>query len=113
MDRFDCLHAFVRVAETGSFAETARQLSLSTSTVSKRITYLEEQLGVQLLRRTTRSVNVTELGSLFYERAVELVILMQEAESMVQQGRIEVAGPLRITDIRQGFAMLFLNSRFY
>ncbi len=97
MDRFDCLQAFVRVAETASFAETARQLGLSTSAVSKRISHLEETLGAQLLHRTTRSVSVTESGNLFYERAVELVTLMQEAEGMVKQGRIEVAGLLRIS----------------
>ncbi len=97
MDRFDCLQAFVRVVETGSFAETARQLGLRTSTVSKRVSHLETSLDAQLLHRTTRSVSVTEIGSLFYERAVELVALMQEAEGVVKQGRIEVSGLLRIS----------------
>lgn len=108
MDRFDCLQAFVRVAETGGFAETARQLGLSTSAVSKRISYLEETLGAQLLRRTTRSVSVTELGSLFYERAVELVALMQEAEAIVQQRLIEAVGHLRISS-PTSFGMIHLS----
>lgn len=108
MDRFDCLQAFVRVAETGGFAETARQLGLSTSAVSKRISHLEERIGVQLLRRTTRSVSVTELGSLFYERAVDLVTLMQEAEGIVQQGRMEAVGHLRISSPTT-FGMMHLS----
>ena len=108
MDRFDCLQAFVRVSETGSFAETARQLGLSPSAVTKRISYLEERLGAQLLRRTTRSVSVTELGSLFYERAVELVTLMHEAEGIVHQGRIEAVGQLRISS-PTSFGMMHLS----
>lgn len=108
MDRFDCLQAFVRVTETGSFAETARQLSLSASAVSKRISYLEDMLGTQLLRRTTRSVSVTELGSLFYERAVELVSLMQEAEGIVKQECVEAVGPLRISS-PTSFGMMHLS----
>jgi DNA-binding transcriptional LysR family regulator len=108
MDRFDCLQAFVRVAETESFAETARQLGLSPSAVTKRISHLEERLGVQLLRRTTRSVRATELGCLFYERAVELVTLMQEAEGIMHQERIEVAGQLRISS-PTSFGMMHLS----
>ena len=108
MDRFECLQAFVRVAETESFAETARQLGLSPSAVTKRIAHLEERLGAQLLRRTTRSVRATELGCLFYERAVELVTLMHEAEGIAQHERIEVAGGLRMSS-PTSFGMMHLS----
>ncbi|ETW99924.1 MAG: hypothetical protein ETSY1_13130 [Candidatus Entotheonella factor] len=97
MDRFDSLQAFVRVVETGSFAEAPRQLGLSTSAVSKRVSYLEETLSVQLLHRTTRNVNVTDLGSVFYERATEIIALMSEAEWLMQQGRRAPVGHLRIS----------------
>jgi DNA-binding transcriptional LysR family regulator len=97
MDRFDSLQAFVRVAETGSFAAAARQLGLTTSAVSKRVTQLEACLGVRLLQRTTRHVRVTDLGSLFYERAVEIVTLLDDAIGTVQHGQATPAGLLRLS----------------
>lgn len=97
MDRFESLHAFVRVAETESFAAAARQLHLTTSAVSKRVKQLEEALHVQLLQRTTRKVSVTDLGRAFYERALEIVTLMEEAEWCVQQARMAPAGRLRVS----------------
>jgi DNA-binding transcriptional LysR family regulator len=97
MDRFDSLQAFVRVAEAGSFAEAARQLGLTTSAVSKRVTQLEALLGVRLLQRTTRHVRVTDLGSLFYERVVEIVTLLDDAFGTLQHGQATPAGLLRLS----------------
>src|SRR5207249_4450325 len=97
MDRFDSLHAFVRVAETGSFAAAARQLGLTTSAVSKRVTQLEAYLGVRLLQRTTRHVRVTDLGSLLYERAVEIVTLVDDAVGTLQHGQATPTGLLRLS----------------
>jgi DNA-binding transcriptional LysR family regulator len=97
MDRLDCILAFLRVVEAGSFAEAARQLGLTASAVSKRISQLEAILGVQLLQRTTRNVSVTDLGALYYERAVDVITLVDEAQWVVQQGRVVPSGHLRIS----------------
>src|SRR5256885_503473 len=61
MDLNDIL-VFVRVAQAGSFSKAAQQLKMPVSTVSRRVAELEEQLGVTLLVRTTRSLKITEVG---------------------------------------------------
>ncbi|NCO47220.1 MAG: LysR family transcriptional regulator, partial [Vibrio sp.] len=60
---------YMRVVEEGSFNGAARKLNTTSSAISKRVHWLEEKIGVQLLKRTTRTVTQTEAGSLFYERA--------------------------------------------
>src|SRR6202011_4787342 len=70
MDKLSGLRAFVKVVEHGSFSEAARSLRLSRSAVSKYVIELEQELGVQLLNRTTRSASPTENGRLYYERAL-------------------------------------------
>ncbi|MEK6178290.1 LysR family transcriptional regulator [Vibrio cholerae] len=56
---------YIKVVEEGSFNGAARKLNTTSSAVSKRIHWLEERIGVQLLKRTTRSVTQTEAGALF------------------------------------------------
>ena len=68
MDRFEDLQAFVTVVETGSFTAAADRLDIAKSAVSRRVSALEERLGVQLLRRTTRRLNLTDTGQSFYEQ---------------------------------------------
>ncbi|WP_408056531.1 LysR family transcriptional regulator [Tardiphaga alba] len=62
MDRLLNIETFVRVAQTGSFAEAARQLRVSKSVVTTRIRQLEDYLGASLFHRSTRSVRLSELG---------------------------------------------------
>jgi len=66
MDRFLSIEAFVRVAQTQSFAEAARQLRVSKSVVTTRVQQLEEMLGGSLLHRTTRAVRLSEMGQAFF-----------------------------------------------
>ena len=74
MDKVASLRAFVKVVESGSFAEAGRQLRLSRSAISKYIADLEESLGVQLLNRTTRHASPTENGqTLFRARASSIL----------------------------------------
>src|SRR6201997_3817858 len=70
MDKLAGLKAFVKVVESGSFAEAGRQLRPSRSAISKYVGDLEESLGVQLLNRTTRHASPTENGQRYFERAV-------------------------------------------
>ena len=99
MQVFDQALIFKRVVELGSMAAVARELSLSPSVVSKRIAQLEQQLAVQLLRRTTRRISLTEAGELFYKQLGQVSgqwqSLLDETASLGQQakGRLLIAAP--------------------
>ncbi len=70
MDWIQSVNSYIRVVEEGSFNAAARKLNTTSSAISsKRIQWLEDKIGVQLLKRTTRSISQTEAGALFYERA--------------------------------------------
>lgn len=69
MDWLQSIQSYLRVVDEGSFNGAARKLNTTSSAISKRIHWLEERIGVQLLKRTTRSVTQTEAGALFYQRA--------------------------------------------
>ena len=66
MDQFAAIRMFVRVVESGSFSAVAREAGVGQPAVSKQITALEAHLGAQLLRRTSRSLSLTEAGQDFY-----------------------------------------------
>jgi DNA-binding transcriptional LysR family regulator len=89
MDRLASINAFVRVAETGGFSAAARSLQVSTTTISDQVQALENTLGVRLLNRTTRRVNLTEIGRDYYERCSQILHELAEAD--------EVAGALQVT----------------
>ena len=63
MDRLDMLRTFVAVADHASFAEAARRLRVSPTAASRAVAALEQALGTELLRRTTRSVRLTDEGA--------------------------------------------------
>jgi DNA-binding transcriptional LysR family regulator len=96
MDKLASLRAFVKVVEHGSFSEAARALRLSRSAVSKHVIDLEQDLGVALLNRTTRSAAPTENGRAYYERAVAVLADLEEADLAVARLQTEPRGLLRI-----------------
>src|SRR5262249_9382472 len=96
MDKLSSLRAFVKVVEHGSFSEAARSLRLSRSAVSKYVIELEQELGVQLLNRTTRSAAPTENGRAYYERATAILADLEEADLAVTRLQAEPRGLLRI-----------------
>ena len=67
MDRFRTMESFVRVVRAGSFTVAARQLGLSRAIVSRHIAALEARLGIRLLKRSTRSLSLTEEGQRLYD----------------------------------------------
>lgn len=97
MDRFQALQAFVRVVELGSFARAAERLGVSTSAVSRHVADLESHLNVRLLQRTTRRLSLTDTGQSFYERGVQLLADLDEAESSVRAAAVLPQGTLRLT----------------
>lgn len=80
MDRIECMRAFVEAVRSESFAAAARTLDVPRSKISKQVQALEEQLGVQLLMRTTRSLHLTEAGATYLEDAQEVLAALDEAE---------------------------------
>lgn len=91
------LEIFARVVTAGSMSAAGRELDLSPAVVSKRISHLEGRLGTRLFHRTTRQLQLTETGRGFYERVVQILATVQEAEAFVSSGHERAAGTLRIT----------------
>jgi DNA-binding transcriptional LysR family regulator len=87
---------FVRVVKEESFTKAARALGLPKSTVSERVSRLEERLGVRLLERTTRHVRPTAAGAAYYERAARVVAEIEEANAAVTDIHRSPKGLLRI-----------------
>ena len=88
---------FVKVVQAGGFSAAARQLGLPTSTISTRISRLEKRLGITLLQRTTRQLNLTEAGTAYYHHASLGLSYMLEAEAAVDEARQIPQGKLKIT----------------
>ncbi len=96
MDKFESIRAFTQVVNAGGFAAAAREIGLSRSQVNKLVISLENELGVQLLHRSTRVVTPTESGLAFHERCVEILASLEEAERSITQLQAEPRGRLRV-----------------
>lgn len=96
MARIDRLRVFAEVVQTRNFTSAAKHLNLTPSAVSKQIGLLEEKLGVRLLNRTTRTVNPTEAGQLYFERAKRILEELDEAEALVADMDSAPRGTLKI-----------------
>ncbi|MBA1228972.1 LysR family transcriptional regulator [Pseudomonas viridiflava] len=107
MDRFDAMQAFARAVETGSFTKAAGTLHMSKTSVTQLVQQLEARLRVKLLNRTTRKVNVTADGAVYYERVVRLLADMDDAETSLSGAAALPRGRLRV-DVPSPFASLLL-----
>jgi DNA-binding transcriptional LysR family regulator len=96
MDRLDAMRIFVAVAKLGSFAEAARQLRLSPSVATRSVAQLEDQLGLTLLTRTTRSLRLTDRGDIFLESCQQILDDMNGAERRVRGESAEPRGELKV-----------------
>jgi DNA-binding transcriptional LysR family regulator len=94
MERFASILAFVRVAESGGFTAAARRLSLSTTTVSGQVQALEDSLGVRLFDRTTRKVDLTDIGREYYDHCTEILHELDEANEMASALQLSPGGRL-------------------
>lgn len=88
---------FIQTAESGSFSAAATRLHLTRSAVAKTIARMEQRLGVRLFHRTTRSQSLTEEGILFHERCLKALEEIRAGEAMLESGRKEIRGRLRIS----------------
>ncbi|VVA50116.1 HTH-type transcriptional regulator DmlR [Serratia ficaria] len=96
MDKLNAMSTFLRVAELGSLSAAARELGLTQPAVSQQIAALEQQLGAQLLYRSTRAVTLTDAGGRYYRQAKSILAAVAEAEETLQGGTRQLQGNLRI-----------------
>lgn len=97
MPQLDNILAFVKVAEFESVSKAARSLGVPVSTVSRRLSVLESEVGVALVRRTTRRITLTPQGTEYYKRSLDPLIALQEAERALRQTRKRLEGTLKIS----------------
>ncbi len=97
MDRLEALSLFGKAVESGSFSEAGRQSGLAPSSVSRRIVELETWVGAALFHRTTRKLNLTEVGRSFYERTRRILLDLEEAKVMAAQLEDRPSGLIRLT----------------
>lgn len=97
MDRLHAMTVFAKVVEQGSFARAAERLGISTSACSRQVAELEAHLGTRLLQRTTRRLSLTESGREYYERCVQLLADLEEAEQAAAESAARLRGTIRLT----------------
>jgi len=97
MTDLNSLTIFAKVVEANSFSEAARRLKLPTSTVSRRVADLEDQLGVRLLVRSTRSLRLTDVGSEVLEHAQHSAELSEAVDNIASNHLSNVSGTLRLS----------------
>jgi DNA-binding transcriptional LysR family regulator len=88
---------FAAVVDAGSFVNAARNLRMDRSNVSRRIRRLEQDVGAQLLRRTTRRMSLTEAGAVFYERCARVRAEVEQAQKALDRVHATVRGPLHVS----------------
>ena len=89
--------AFVRVADTGSFARAAERMGLSKPVLSRRVARLEEHLGARLLTRSARGAQPTDIGQSYYARASAILADLEAAQEVVAEAVTQIAGPIRLS----------------
>ena len=111
MNKFEAMRVFAKVVETHGFSAAARELGISRSAVSKSVSQLEENLGAQLLNRTTRFVSPTETGAAYYDRAITILAELDSADAMVHdlqgtpRGSIRLNAPMSFGTLHLGSAL--------
>jgi DNA-binding transcriptional LysR family regulator len=96
MDRLDGFQLFVRLAETGSFSGTARDLGVSQPTVTRHLAALEARLGVRLVNRNTRRLSLTEAGRVYFDKCKALLELAGEMDTVAVDEHTALRGRMRI-----------------
>ncbi|MBJ9681392.1 MULTISPECIES: LysR family transcriptional regulator [Burkholderia] len=110
MDKLDAMRMFVRVVESGSFSQAARDLNVSQPTVSKQVASLEARLGTQLLARNSRALAVTPAGQDYDEAVSRILHDLDFAEETVLEGQSAPSGLVRVT-VSPAFGRMFVIPR--
>jgi DNA-binding transcriptional LysR family regulator len=96
MNKLEDMQTFIRIVEAGSITKAAAQLNTVKSAISKRLTNLEHSLGITLLNRTTRSQTLTDNGTIYYQRCLQIVDDVNELESSLKNDLCALSGTIRI-----------------
>ena len=96
MDRMTSMTTFVKVVESEGFSAAARALGISPSMATTHVRALEERLGVRLLNRSTRRVSLTEAGQIYYDRCLQILAEVEDAERVAQALQSTPRGTLRL-----------------
>jgi DNA-binding transcriptional LysR family regulator len=110
VDRFDAMQTFIRVIEKGSFSAVAKERGIGQPAISKQMSALEDELGTELLHRTSRSISLTEAGRDFYESALRILDDFENATSRIGRGQTAPKGLIRVT-VPPTFARLHMVSK--
>ena len=107
--------AFVKVVQAGSFTQAARSLEAPKSTISAKVAALEKRLGVTLLKRTTRKLNMTAEGEAYFQACAQALAEIEAAETAIAQsqrtpqGRIVITAPVNMGRFLAQFLKHFLE----
>src|SRR5260221_14230276 len=104
------MQMFVRVVEKGSFSAVAKERGVGQPAVSKQISALEDELGTELIHRTSRSIGLTEPGRDFYESALRILDDLENATSRIGRGQTAPQGLIRVT-VPPTFARFYMVSK--
>lgn len=100
MDTLASMRAFARVAETKNFTRAAKRLKLSPAMVTKHVQNLEARIGTRLINRSTRQLSLTEAGAAYYERCIQLLADIEDAEEAagslgaLPRGHLRISAPM-------------------
>ncbi len=96
MDKLVSMRVFSTVAKSGSFSDAAKKLSISKAMASKHVQNLENSLGVRLFNRTTRKLNLTDVGNAYFKKVDDILAEIDETELSISQLNSEPKGKLKI-----------------
>lgn len=99
MDELKALRYFSKVVETGSFTKAASVFDVPPSSLSRRVANLEASLGATLLKRSTRVVQVTEIGLLYYQQVQDILLQIEQSNETVRSYHAKPMGRLRISSM--------------
>jgi len=117
MDTLRAMGLFVRLADLGSFTKVADETNHSKSMISKEISRLEDYLGARLLQRSTRNLQLTQVGEGYLDRCRDILINLDDAETYVKDlqdkptGKLKINAPmaLGLTDLSEAFAAFMVE----
>lgn len=108
MDKLSCMKTFCYVVKEGNFSAAARKLKVSKVMVSRSIAYLEEELGIRLLQRTTRKMSLTDDGTAYYERCQAIIDEFDNLDMIMKNSAQSISGKLRIAVPSEAFTSMHL-----
>ena len=108
MDKLNAISVFCKVIETQSFTQAANQQNISVAMASKLVSQLEEHLKTRLLQRTTRKIEPTEAGMLYYQRCQAILLDLSEADSSISNMATSLQGNLLIS-VPRDFGLLYIS----